>query len=239
MKDDEKRKLQATVEALKSPSVSEFVRSLLAEKIQVEELAQQKNTSEGLEIPPFIPKGKYVAFINGAVIGVGDSPSEVAQIAAEKFPNFPLIIKFNGSRPKQTEYIYASLSQPHSWKYIQFEDHSYPVVPIKITGNSTEKSLFASIDTAASLCVMQEQAVAASEFDLSRSEEISTAAGIMKAQIFTGTVNLLEHTFTVEFIFAPITTMLPFRFLIGRNLLDQLDAFFFGKKQILMLKMAE
>ncbi len=116
MEDEEKRKLQATVEALKSPSVNEFVRSLLAEKIQVEELAQQKNTNEELEIPAFIPKGKYVAFINGAIIGVGDSPSEVAQIAAEKFPNFPLTIKFNGPRPKQTEYIYVSLSQPHSWK---------------------------------------------------------------------------------------------------------------------------
>jgi len=52
-------------------------------------------------------------------------------------------------------------------------------------------------------------------------------------------VTLLDIDFDIEFLIAPLFNGLPFKFLIGRNLLDQLDAYFMGKKQILLLKVAE
>jgi predicted aspartyl protease len=67
----------------------------------------------------------------------------------------------------------------------------------------------------------------------------ATAGGVVDMTVYTGIVSVLDTTFEVEFIFSPIPDSLPFTFLIGRNLLDQLDAYFLGKKQVLLLKIAE
>jgi len=239
MKEDEKKRLQATAEGLNAKSVSEFVRKILDEKMAIEEFAQTTSQPENLVIPSYVPEGKYVAFVNGAVVGVGDNPSDVAQIAVGKFPNLPLVIKFNGPRQKPMEYVYISLSNPQSWKYIQYEDASYPIVPISLQSEAGKTNLVASVDTAASICVLRADQMQDQQFAISRTEEISTAGGIIEADILLGHVCILDATFDAEFIRAPISSMLPFKFLIGRNLLDQLDAYFFGKKQILMLKWAE
>ena len=69
--------------------------------------------------------------------------------------------------------------------------------------------------------------------------EFSTAGGIIKKETFEADVNILDETFCVKFITTTIDDSLPFEFLIGRNLLDQLDAFFFGKKQMFLLRLAQ
>ena len=68
---------------------------------------------------------------------------------------------------------------------------------------------------------------------------LSTMLPIVDMTVYTGIVSILDTTFEVEFIFSPIPNNLPFTFLIGRNLLDHLDAYFLGKKQVLLLKIAE
>ena len=74
---------------------------------------------------------------------------------------------------------------------------------------------------------------------MSRTEQISTITGIVNTPIYKGEIKILDKLFQIEFIFASIADILPFEFLIGRNLLDQLDAYFMGKKQIVLLKLAE
>jgi hypothetical protein len=239
MKESEKKKLQSTAENLNVRSVSDFIRKVLAEKLDLEEFANASIPRNELIIPDYVPPEKYVAFVNGAVIGVGESPSDVAQIAVEKFPNLPLVIKYNGSPLKNQEYVYASFISPNFWKYAQFGDYSYPVVPVTLKFQSDELPLLASIDTAASLCVLHDGLVSPEDLTFSRQESVWTANGEINATIYTATVIIAERPFDIEFIIAPIASILPFRFLIGRNLLDQLDAYFFGKKQILMLKLAE
>ncbi len=61
----------------------------------------------------------------------------------------------------------------------------------------------------------------------------------MDSPIYSGIIKLADIEFEIEFLMAPLSNYLPFNMLIGRNLLDQLDAYFFGKKQILCLKIAE
>ncbi len=131
------------------------MRNLIKEKIKIEEFAQKTQSSDIIRISDYIPKNKFVGFVNGAVIAVGDTPSEVAQVAVERFPDFPLIIRYNGPKQKSIEYCFLNFTELRSWKYIQLEDRTYPIVPIVFRYNSNEKNLFASIDTASSLCVLK------------------------------------------------------------------------------------
>lgn len=109
MKEEDKKKLQECVEALNVKSISDFMRKLISERSKIEEFTNTNKDPSSLKIPEYIPKKKYVGFVNGAIIAVADSPSEVSQIAVEKFPNLPLTIKFNGPKIKSIEYCYVSL----------------------------------------------------------------------------------------------------------------------------------
>lgn len=104
--DKEKEKLQNLVEANKIKSMGELVRNLVSDKLKIEEISNQMENKKEITIPDYIPKNKYVGFVNGAIIGVGNSVSEIANFAAEKFPNGMLEIKYNGPKKKPMEYIY-------------------------------------------------------------------------------------------------------------------------------------
>ena len=239
VKDDDKKRLQKYVESHGKDSMSEVIRSLIEEKIKIDESIAKLPSVEDVEIPDFVPKGKYVIFVNGALVAVGDTPCDLAEIAMLKFPNLPFVMKFNGPNPGPMEYVFMSLSGFNSWKYCHFGDYSYPMLPIEINVNNITKWLSASIDTAASLCVVKRGEIPEENCTTSRSEKIFTAGGIIDAPVYSGMAQILDTTFNIEFIFAPMPGEIPFKFLIGRNLLDQLDAYFMGMKQILLLKHAE
>lgn len=240
MKDEEKKQLQKFIDSSDIKSISEFVRKAIAEKIKIEELTKGIQNEQKIEIPEYIPKNKYVAFVNGAVVAVGDNPSEVSLVAAQKFPNFPFIIEFNGTKKeKKIEYCFMSFSEFQGWKYSCSQKQSYPVLPINIHHKEGKGFVNASIDTASSLCILKNNYISQKLFLKTREEGIFTAGGIINADIYSTKIDILNNLFDVEFIFAPICDELPFQFLIGRNLLDELDAFFFGKKQIFLLRKAE
>ncbi len=239
LKDEDKKKVKNLAEIQNKKSMSEFIRNLLAEQIKIQEISLKQEESKEIVIPDYIPKNKYVGFVKGAIVAVGESPSEIAQIAIEKFPNLPLIIKFNGPKKKQMEYCYINLSELNCWKYAQIEEFSYPIFPIKFKTNLGEKILSTSIDTASSLCVLKNDVFPSEDLDINREEQISTATGIIESKIFNCEIILCEIKFKTEFILAPIANCFPFKVLIGRNVLDQLDTYLFGKKQILCLKLAE
>ena len=240
MKDEEKKQLQKFIDSSNMKSISDFVRKTIAEKIKIEELARNIQDEQRIEVPDYIPKNKYVAFVNSAVVAVGDSPSEVSLIAAQKFPNFPFIIEFNGTKnKKKIEYCFMSFSEFQGWKYSLSQKQTYPVLPLNIHHKGGKTFLNSSIDTASSLCVLKSNFISQNVFSKNREEEIFTAGGIINTDIYSAKIDILNNMFAIEFIFAPIYDELPFQFLIGRNLLDELDAFFFGKKQIFLLRKAE
>ncbi|MBN2151257.1 MAG: hypothetical protein JW839_07430 [Candidatus Lokiarchaeota archaeon] len=243
VKDGEKKELQKYVEETGGESMSEVIRTIIHDKIAVDTLVASLSEAKDVEIPAYVPKDKYVIFVNEAIVGVGDNPSELAELAMRKFPNLPFVMKFNGDQPPNQEYVFLSLARTKAWRYSRFGDRSYPMLPVKIDVDrdrkASSKACFASIDTAASLCVVKNGLIPADACTPTRKEQISTAGGIVGLEVFKGTVSILDARFEVEFIFSPIPDSLPFTFLIGRNLLDQLDAYFLGMKQVLLLKVAE
>jgi len=239
IKEKEKKKLQEYIAKNTDKSMSEFVRELVAERMKIEEIVTSAKNSEFIEIPDYVPKNQYVAFVKGAVVAIGSNPSDLAEIALQKFPSLPVIIKYNGSKQQFREYCYAALHSFTGWSYVRIEDHSFPVIPIIFYSKDGKKGLNASIDTASSLCLLKTNQISPEECALSRKERIATAAGILEAPIYKGKVTILDVDFDIEFLLAPLDDSLPFKFLIGRNLLDQLDALFMGKKQVLLLRLAE
>jgi predicted CopG family antitoxin len=239
IKKDDKVKFQELVDLKKLKSMSDVIRRLVSEKIKIEEISRESKKDNEIAIPDYIPKNKYVAFIKGAIISVGDTVSEVAQVAAEKFPNGPLVIKFNGPKKKPIEYCFLSLNDLNCWNYANVENIAYPIIPITLQLPAIEKHLLALIDTAASVCLLKEGLIDISDVQINREEQLSTAAGIISRKFYKGQVKLLEVDFEIDFIIAPIDDSLPFNMLVGRNLLNKLDAYFFGKKKIVCLKIAE
>ncbi len=239
IKKDDKEKFQELVDIKKLKSMSEVIRRLVSEKIKIEEVSRESKKGLEIAIPDYIPKNKYIAFVKGAIIAVGDTVSDVAQVAAEKFPNGPLVIKFNGPKKKPIEYCFLSLNELNCWNYADVENITYPIIPITLQIPSIEKPLLALIDTAASVCLLKEGLIDSSEVQINREEQLSTAAGIISKKFYKGQIKLLEVNFEIDFIIAPIDDSLPFNMLVGRNLMNKLDAYFFGKKKIVCLKIAE
>ncbi len=240
IKDNDKKKVQELVESRREKSMSDYIRKILAENVKIQEISEKWDKSEDIEISEYIPKNKYVGFVNGAVIAVSESPSEISQVAVEKFPNLPLLIKYNGDKKKkQMEYCFMSLSELQCWNYAQIDEFTYPILPITFRTGLEEKTLSSSIDTTSSLCVLKTDIFPSKTFEISREEKLSTAAGIIDTKIYSCEINILDTKFKSEFILVPIPKIFPFQFLIGRNLLDKLDAYFFGIKQIFSLKLSE
>ncbi len=239
IKEDDKIKFQELVNIKKLKSMSEVIRRLVSEKIKIEEVSRENKKDIEIAIPDYIPKNKYIAFVKGAIIAVGDTVSEVAQVAAEKFPNGPLVIKFNGPKKKPIEYCFLSLNDLNCWNYANVENITYPIIPITLQIPSIKKHLLALIDTAASVCLLKEGLIDSSKVQINQEVQLFTAAGIISRKFYKGQVKLLEVDFEIDFIIAPIDDSLPFNMLVGRNLLNKLDGYFFGKKKIVCLKIAE
>ncbi len=218
--------------------MSDFLRNLINETLNMEDVTSQI-ASEEVEIPDFVPKDKYVLFANNALVAVGESPSDVTLQAAKKGIQPPYVIKFNGKPKLPPEYVFASFSKAQGWKYTPYQGKTYPLLLLTCIANGHKEPLIASIDTAATVCVLKETNAAQFKLVSSRSEEIWTSGGVVTASFYAAEVKLLGESFPIEFIIAPIPDDLPFQFLIGRNLLDLLDAFFFGKKKAFWLRLAE
>ena len=132
IKEGEKEKIQKFVDGYTDKSMSEFVRSVVDEKIKMEKIVESLQPSEDPEIPDYIPENKYVVFVKGAVVAVGDSPSDLADIAFQKFPNFSFVIKFNGAKSPVMEYVYMSLLEWNAWKYVVADGITYPLLPLEL-----------------------------------------------------------------------------------------------------------
>jgi len=240
MKKEDKKEIQDFVNSKKIKSVSEFVRKIMAERLEMEKQFQDFEDEKDFKIPEYIPKNKFIAIVKGSIVAVGETPSEVSQIAITKFPNLPIKIKFSGPKKfKPPEFIFMSLSKLNCWKYFDFEDELYPIIPIKFKHRLIDLNLSAIIDTAATLCILKKGLVLEEELELVRQIDVSTASGIVKSDIYSGNVEILDCKFKIEFLVSPISDFLPFQFLIGHNLMNKLDTYFFGKKKIVCIKKSE
>ena len=89
-----------------------------SEKLIIEQTLH--NRMKDVEIPDWIPDGKFVAFVNNAIAAVEDSLQQVAHEAIQKFPDFSLIIKKKGNNFRIPEYAFSAFSELKCWNYSKY-----------------------------------------------------------------------------------------------------------------------
>ena len=99
-----KRKLAGFARA-KGTTQTEMVKAAIAEKLIVHEVAQSENVTE---IPGWVPEGKYVALVRGAVAAVGDSVADVSSTAIAKFPNESIRVARVGKPIRPVQYAFPA-----------------------------------------------------------------------------------------------------------------------------------
>ena len=226
-----KRKLAGIAKAT-GASQTEMVKSAVAEKLTIHEVARAESNRS---IPRWVPEGKYVALVRGAVAAVGDSVAEVVSAALAKFPDDPIHVARKGKSIRAVHYAFLAQAEMKCWKYVTVDQESYPVIPTTIIG--TKKMVAASSpDTAASLTLVSSQIADGAGLRPAAKETVATAAGMVKMNTFNAVIELPVGRYDAVVASSEIPETLPFQILLGRNILDLVDLYALGKSKVICLK---
>jgi len=229
-----KEKIKEIVKSSAHKTISEFVRSSIEERLKIEEVTKKK--IEDIEIPEWIPDGKCIAFVNGAIASVGNTVSEVSRESAAKFPDSFVIIKRKGEPIKTPEYLFSSFTELKCWNYSYIENRTYPLIILEIGTNDHFKTIRALPDSAASLSILKDTVVKQLDLSAVRTEEIISMAGSIQLNVVEINIKIEDLILNSEVLEGFIPDELPFDLLLGRNTLDLLDIYLLGKKQVICLK---
>jgi hypothetical protein len=226
-----KRKLAGIAKAT-GTSQTEMVKSAVAEKLTIHEVARAESSTN---IPSWVPEGKYVALVRGAVAAVGGSVAEVVSAALTKFPDDPIHVTRKGKSIRTVHYAFLAQAEMKCWKYVTVDQQSYPVIPTTIIG--TKKMAAASSpDTAASLTLVSSQIVDGAGLLPAAEETVATAAGMVKMDTFNAAIELPIGRYDAVVASLEIPPTLPFQILLGRNILDLVDLYALGKSKVICVK---
>ncbi len=226
-----KRKLAGIAKAT-GASQTEVVKSAVAEKLTIHEVARAESSTN---IPSWVPEGKHVALVRGAIAAVGDSVAEVVSIALTKFPDEAIHVTRKGKPIKAVHYAFLAQTDLKCWKYVTVDQQSYPVIPVTIIG--TKKIVAGSSpDTAASLTLVSPQIVDAAGLRPSAEETVATAAGSVKMNTYNAAIELPVGRYNAVVASSEIPRTLPFQILLGRNILDLVDLYALGKSKVICVK---
>jgi predicted aspartyl protease len=226
-----KRKLAGFAKA-KGTSQTEMVKTAVAEKLMVHEVARSETVAE---IPSWVPEGKYVALVRGAVAAVGDSVADVSSTAITKFPNESIRVARKGKPIRPVQYAFLAEASLRCWKYEMVDREFFPVIPTTITGKN-RLSAVSSPDTASSLTLVTPQLIDEAGLKQIATESVATAAGVVKMNTFKATIELPVGSYDTIVASSLIPKALPFQILLGRNILDGLDLYALGKHKVVCLK---
>jgi predicted aspartyl protease len=226
-----KRKLAGFAKA-KGASQTEMVKTAVEEKLAVDEVSRSEPSRD---IPSWVPEGKYVALVRGAVAGVGDSVADVVTAALSRFPNDPIHVARKGRSIKPVQYAFLAQTEMKCWKYVTVDQQPYPVIPTTIIG---EKRVVAgsSPDTGASLTLLSSHLVDEAGLQPAGEETVATAAGTVKMRTFNAAIELPVGRYNAVVASSDIPRSLPFQILLGRNILDLVDLYTLGKSKVVCLK---
>lgn len=226
-----KRKLADVAKSM-GASQSEMVKDAVQEKLTVHMTARSESSTS---IPGWVPEGRYVALVRGAVAAVGDSVAEVVAAALAKFPYDPIHVTRKGKPIKAVHYAFLSQREMKCWKYVTVDELSYPVLPTTIIGKKTVEAA-ASPDTGASLTLVSSEIVDNAGLEPASEEIIVTAAGSIKMNTFNAAIELPIGRYDSIVASSEIPKALPFQILLGRNILDEFDLYTSGKRKVVCIK---
>ncbi len=243
--DDQKKKEIEEIAKIKGfKSVSEFIRNAIEDKLNLQKLIDEfieKNPPidlDKIQIPDFIPDGKYLGISRNTIVTTGDSIEQVMKILYEKFPESAAGIIRKGKKIEEFEVIFSFFSAKNTNCYpqIEIENNYYPILKFAIYLNGKEREILGLVDTGASIMLIDDKVF--EEMDLKEIgvKSILTANGVMKQNIYRAPFKYEEEILELDFTHANISGPLPIQALIGKNFIDEFNLIFLGKEKLFCIQ---
>jgi len=203
--DKEKKKQIEEISQLRGyNSVSEFIREAVEEKMNLQKVVDEfleKNPpfdKDKLEIPDFIPDGKYLGIARNEIVIIGDSLGEVMEKLFQKFPESATSIIRKGEEMEQFETLFSLFSPVNTKCYHQAEidNRFYGILEIGLKVNDNVAALLGLIDTGASILALDEDFIKEQQFNVVKRKEIMTANGIIELPIYNGSFQYEGQSYT-------------------------------------------
>lgn len=242
---EKKKKIEEITRIKGYASVSEFIREAIDEKMTLQQVVDdflEKNPPferDKIEIPDFIPDGKYLGIARNEIVIIGDSLGEVMQKLYEKFPESATSIIRKGEEMEQFETLYSLFSPTNTKCYHQAEigNRFYAILEIGIKVNEEMISLLGLIDTGASIVALDENFIKEHELDDSKNKKkIMTANGIIDLPIYSGKFHYEDQSYDLEFTSAQLTSHFGIKALLGKNFIDAFNVLFLGKEKLFCIQ---
>ena len=225
-------------------SVSEFIRQSIDKEINLQQQIDEflsKNPEfdrEKIDIPDYIPDGKYLGISRNCIVVIGDTAQEVAIILAEKFPESASAIIHKGHESDTLDFVFSifSIEKSKCYHQIKYKKIFYPIIPFSIEFKEGEKTIYGLIDTGASITAINKDLI--EDFDIKpiRKKKVYTVNGVMETQIYSNKFKYQDESYKLEFIKTDMPKDFFFQALLGKNFIDKFNMLFLGKEKLFCIQ---
>jgi predicted aspartyl protease/Arc/MetJ-type ribon-helix-helix transcriptional regulator len=242
--DEKKKKIEQIVEVKGYKSVSEFIREAIDDKMNLQNIIDdfvRENPpldEDKINIPEFIPDGKYLGIARNEIVVIGDTLEEVMQKLYDKFPRAASgIIRKGESMPKfETLFSLFSVENTKCFNQSKFENNFFPILEISVEINGVQKELLGLVDTGASIIALNKDLFQNHDLPPIRTSEILTANGITQLPIYNSTFKYENQELNLDFTLTELTNPLKIQALIGKNFIDKFNLLLLGNEKLFCLQ---
>ena len=241
--EEKKRKIEEITRTKGYKSISAFIREAIDDKMNLQKIVDDfKNKNppldiEKIEIPEFIPDGKYLGISRNTIVVIEDSLQEAMKKLFEKFPEASAGIIRKGKEMEQFETLFSLFSTENTKCFQQAEiaKRFFPILEFFITLKGDKKSLLGLVDTGASIMALDRTFIENFELKPIRKSKILTANGIIEAPIYKSMFQYENLSYELEFTSSEISG-LPIQALIGKNFIDEFNVLFLGGEKLFCIQ---
>jgi len=241
--EEKKRKIEEITRTKGYKSISAFIREAIDDKMNLQKIVDDfKNKNppldiEKIEIPEFIPDGKYLGISINTIVVIEDSLQEAMKKLFEKFPEASAGIIRKGKEMEQFETLFSLFSTENTKCFQQAEiaKRFFPILEFFITLKGDKKSLLGLVDTGASIMALDRTFIENFELKPIRKSKILTANGIIEAPIYKSMFQYENLSYELEFTSSEISG-LPIQALIGKNFIDEFNVLFLGGEKLFCIQ---
>ena len=242
--DEKKKKIEQLVEIKGYKNVSDFIRQAIDDKINLQKIVDdfvKENPSldeKKIEIPDFIPNGKYLGIARNEIVVIGDSLAVVMEKLHKKFPRAASGIIRKGEKMPSFETLFSFFSVENTKCYNQskFETNYYPILEISVETKGELKHLLGLVDTGASIMALDRALFKDQDLIPVRTSEILTANGIIELPIYNKNFHYDTQILNLDFTLTDLANPLKIQALIGKNFIDKFNIMLLGNEKLFCLQ---
>lgn len=242
--EDKKKKIEEIVKIKGYKSVSEFIREAIDDKMNLQKIIDEFTKEnppldeKKINIPDFIPDGKYLGIARNEIVVIGETLEEVMEKLHNKFPRAASGIIRKGKKMPTFETLFSLFSVENTKCYNQskFENNYYPILEILFEINGEIKQILGLIDTGASIMALNKELFQNQDLTPVRTSEILTANGIIELPIYNSKFHYENHVLNLDFTLTDIANPLKIQALIGKNFIDKFNLMLLGNNKLFCLQ---